>query len=218
MALLLEKCYIVIKETHLSVASPYYLQLRPKCYTTLLGQHLSILGCVHVYKTYQENDGSHRSMISLVNHGKYFGRVIDMSWCKHQPVDTADSQWANCTTWWQLINCKVQILHWSIPSFIFCPSPSASNLCSIWTFEVFKSYPHPPPQKKLCSNASLNFLEKAKSAAMTFFTWPPPAHQWQSKALGLPREGGGRGKLKLRTVGTLLYEPVAKISYFESRG
>lgn len=90
---------------------------------TLLGQHLSILGCMHVYKTYQENDGRHRSMTSLVNHGKYFRHVTIASWHKHQPVDTADSQWAKCTTWWRLINCKGQILHWSILPFSPCQKP-----------------------------------------------------------------------------------------------
>lgn len=86
-------------------------------------------------------------MTSLVKNGKYFGHVTITSGHKDQPMDTADSQWANCTTWWQLINYKVQILHWSIPSFIFCPSPPTSNLPSIWTFEVFKSYPPSPPPK-----------------------------------------------------------------------
>lgn len=90
---------------------------------TLLGQHLSILRCMHVYKTYQENDGRHRSMTSLVNHGKYFRHVTIASWHKHQPMDTADSQWAKCTTWWWLINCKVQILHWSILPFSPCQKP-----------------------------------------------------------------------------------------------
>ena len=90
---------------------------------TLLGQHLSILRCMHVYKTYQENDGRHRSMTSLVNHGKYFRHVTIASWHKHQPMDTADSQWAKCTTWWRLINCKVQILHWSILPFFPCQQP-----------------------------------------------------------------------------------------------
>ena len=90
---------------------------------TLLGQHLSILRCMHVYKTYQENDRRHRSMTSLVNHGKYFRHVTIASWHKHQPMDTADSQWAKCTTWWRLINCKVQILHWSILPFFPCQQP-----------------------------------------------------------------------------------------------
>lgn len=90
---------------------------------TLLGQHLSILRCMHVYKTYQENNGRHRSMTSLVNHGKYFRHVTIAGWHKHQPMDTADSQWAKCTTWWWLVNCKVQILHWSILPFSPCQKP-----------------------------------------------------------------------------------------------
>ena len=122
-------------------------------------------------------------MTSLVKNGKYFGHVTITSGHKDQPMDTADSQWANCTTWWQLINYKVQILHWSIPSFIFCPSPPTSNLPSIWTFEVFKSYPPSPPPQNCIQKPHSIFLEKGKISSSDLLHLTTPCTSMTVKSL-----------------------------------